>query len=136
MTTLNKSGNEVRCCDIITDGRKSQVFNTAKLNGTWHFASFQQVLWSFNTSIDNVDGLSSDSRELIDTEAQTIYLCVSDDNKLGNRKGGTIMKFKKGETVTIKSLEWYDNNKRKMGISHELENFARTCLYIVERLQK
>ena len=85
MTTLNKSGNEVPCCDIITDGRKSQVFNTAEktltgLDISQAFSKFYEV--SIPLFIDNVDGLSSDSRELIDTEAQTIYLCVSDDNKL------------------------------------------------------
>ena len=85
MTTFNKSGCEVPCCDIITDGRKSQVFNTAErtltgLDISQAFIKFYEV--SIPLFIDNIDGLSSDSRGLINSEAQMIYLCVSDDEKL------------------------------------------------------
>jgi len=35
------------------------------------------------------------------------------------------MKRKEGDVVTIKSLEWYDKNKRKDGyIIHGIESFA------------
>ena len=85
MTTFNKSGCEVPCCDIITDGRKSQVFNTAErtltgLDISRAFSKFYEV--SIPLFIDNIDGLSSDSRGLINSDAQMIYLCVSDDDKL------------------------------------------------------
>ena len=85
MTTFNKSGCEVPCCDIITDGRKSQVFNTAErtltgLDISQAFSKFYEV--SIPLFIDNIDGLSSDSRGLINSDAQMIYLCVSDDDKL------------------------------------------------------
>ena len=85
MLTVNKSGSQVPCCDIITDGRKSQVFNTAEntLTGidiAQAFSSFYDV--SIPLFIDNIEGLSKESRELINVNAQVIFLCVSNDDKI------------------------------------------------------